>query len=78
MIKKIDNQWYEISERWELLDEPSDFEKQKCLMFRSGQKDRKEGKGCLQAWGSYLDGWYNPDQKIPPYVTKNQAAAFNL
>ena len=78
MIKQIDGKWYHKTEKWAPLDEPSDFEKQRCAMYRQGQKDRKEGTPCACAFGSYLDGWYNPEKTVPPYVTEDQKEAFNL
>lgn len=52
-----------------------------CLrvrQFRLGQKDRQLGEPCKSANGCYLDGWYSPDQTVPPYITQAESIAFNL
>lgn len=46
--------------------------------YRNGQAHRKGGIGCMSANGKYLDGWYNPEQKVPPFLTETQVEAFNL
>lgn len=51
---------------------------QKVRQFRLGQNDRKLDEPCKSANGAYLDGWYAPDQVIPPYITANEKWAFNL
>lgn len=42
---------------------------QKYTQWLHGQDDRKQGNGCLSASGKYLDGWYNPDQIVPDFLT---------
>ena len=42
---------------------------QKYTQWLHGQDDRKRGNGCLSANGKYLDGWYNPDQIVPDFLT---------
>lgn len=40
--------------------------------YRAGQKDRRNNTPCLSTNGDYLDGWYNPDKKTPPFLTDEQ------
>lgn len=42
--------------------------------WRTGQLDRLYNKPCCSTNGDYLDGWYNPNQIIPDFLTKNEAA----
>ncbi len=46
--------------------------------YRQGQLHRREGRGCLRANGAYLDGWYEPEKQVPPYITEAEMRAFNL
>lgn len=78
MLTQINGVWYEPVTRLEPVPEVGNSERQRCGHFRRGQKDRKEGRGCAEAIGSYLDGWYAPDVAVPPYVTSSQVIAFNL
>lgn len=78
MTKQINGKWYYQTETWEPLEEPDSLTKQRCALFREGQADRKAGKGMLRNFGSYLDGYHSPDEKVPPIVNRHQAEAFNL
>lgn len=42
--------------------------------WRTGQLDRLYDKPCCSTNGDYLDGWYNPNQIIPDFLTMNEAA----
>lgn len=77
-IQKIGGKWYYRTENWELLDEPDEYTKQRCRLYRQGQEDRKASKGCLSANGCYLDGYHEPNETIPPYVNRHEAEAFKL
>ena len=41
-----------------------------------GQEDRRNGKPCSSANGKYLDGWYNPDQVVPDFLTLDETIAY--
>lgn len=41
-----------------------------------GQEDRRSGRGCLSTNGTYLDGWYNPKQDVPDFLTPQEAYAY--
>ena len=48
----------------------------KYKVWLQGQEDRRNGKGCLSANGTYLDGWYNPDQSVPDFFTIDELVAY--
>lgn len=60
------------------IDRTGGGEMRQLEQYRFGQADRKRGLPCRYNNGKYLDGWYNPDQKVPPFLTEAQVEAFNL
>lgn len=60
------------------IEEPSEALKLRVRYYRQGQLHRRENRGCLRANGEYLDGWYEPDKIVPPYITEAQMRAFKL
>lgn len=42
-----------------------------------GQEDRRNDKPCSSANGKYLDGWYNPDQFVPDFLTLAETCAYH-
>jgi hypothetical protein len=47
----------------------NDKDKERLANYRKGQLDRAKGSGCLSSNGSYLDGWYSPEQELPPFLS---------
>lgn len=41
--------------------------------WRTGQLDRLYNKPCCSTNGDYLDGWYNPNQVVPEFLTTCEA-----
>lgn len=41
--------------------------------WRTGQLDRLYNKPCCSTNGDYLDGWYNPSQVVPDFLTVGEA-----
>jgi len=77
-VKIIDGKPYVPNTIWTPLEEPTPKQTFACQIFRMGQQARKEGKPCSSANGHFLDGWYNPEQAVPPYVSETQASHFKL
>lgn len=77
-IEWIDGKPYAPVTRMERVEEPTNHNKRRCQHFRNGQADRKADKPCVSTNGAYLEGYYAPGQKFPPYVTASQATAFKL
>lgn len=42
--------------------------------WRTGQLDRLYNKPCCSSNGDYIDGWYNPNQHIPDFLTIGEVA----
>lgn len=42
--------------------------------WRTGQLDRLYNKPCCSTNGDYLDGWYNPNQYVPDFLTIGETA----
>lgn len=40
--------------------------------YRAGQADRKMKKGAMSANGTYLDGYYSPDKRLPDFMTEDE------
>lgn len=62
----------------EIIDEPSASVKERVCRFRQGQRERRNGRGCVIVDGDYIEGWHAPDKAVPPMVTGAQVEAFNL
>lgn len=58
------------------VEEPRPYDMRRSREFRQGQEDRRAGRACLSNNGVYLDGWYDPDKKTPPYLLQEQIDAY--
>jgi hypothetical protein len=50
---------------------------QQYKRWLQGQEDKRNGKGCLSANGKYLDGYYNPNQSVPDFLTLAETLAYH-
>lgn len=46
--------------------------------YRQGQYDRRQDKPCASSNGDYLNGWYDPFEEVPPFLTITQVKYFNV
>lgn len=46
--------------------------------YRQGQYDRRQEKPCASANGDYLNGWYDPFEEVPPFLTLAQVKFFGV
>ena len=60
------------------IEKPNAYQLARVSKYRQGQHDRRNGKPCASANGAYLDGWYDPENECPPYISDSQRKAYNL
>lgn len=56
----------------------SEDESRRLNNYRQGQYDNRANKPCASANGDYLNGWYDPFEEVPPFLTLAQVKFFGV
>lgn len=65
-----------IPDNWK--ESLSEDEIRRVNNYRQGQYDGRQKKPCASANGDYLNGWYDPFEEVPPFLTLAQVKFFGI